>query len=89
MSTIEEKIAALSKELETHNYNYYVKSQPTISDYDFDQSSDSDDDLVAYWLQDAKMAAKTQKDVDNAKKSDESGVKISQNEPQMEVSNPH
>lgn len=31
------RIEFLTKELNVHNYNYYVKSEPTISDYDFDQ----------------------------------------------------
>lgn len=30
------KIENLSKELEEHNYKYYVLAQPSISDYDFD-----------------------------------------------------
>lgn len=30
-------IIELSKAIEEHNYNYYVKNNPTISDYDFDQ----------------------------------------------------
>ena len=30
------KIIELSKIIETHNYNYYILAQPTISDYDFD-----------------------------------------------------
>ncbi|MBI3503016.1 MAG: NAD-dependent DNA ligase LigA [Bacteroidetes bacterium] len=30
------KIEQLSKELEEHNYKYYVLAQPSISDYDFD-----------------------------------------------------
>ncbi|MFT4600935.1 MAG: DNA ligase (NAD+) [Arenicella sp.] len=30
------KIEFLSKQLNEHNYNYYVKNAPTISDYDFD-----------------------------------------------------
>lgn len=30
------KIESLSKELEEHNYKYYVLAQPSISDYDFD-----------------------------------------------------
>jgi DNA ligase (NAD+) len=30
------RIGQLSKELEQHNYNYYVLSEPTISDFDFD-----------------------------------------------------
>ena len=29
-------IAALSDELEQHNYNYYILAKPTISDYEFD-----------------------------------------------------
>ncbi|MDR0749008.1 MAG: NAD-dependent DNA ligase LigA [Tannerellaceae bacterium] len=36
MNEIEEKIKTLRDELEQHNYNYYVLSSPTISDYDFD-----------------------------------------------------
>jgi DNA ligase (NAD+) len=31
-----QRIEALSKELKEHNYNYYMLSNPTISDYDFD-----------------------------------------------------
>ncbi|MCB0479079.1 MAG: NAD-dependent DNA ligase LigA [Crocinitomicaceae bacterium] len=37
MEEIQKKIAALSEELEQHNYNYYVLSNPTISDFEFDQ----------------------------------------------------
>lgn len=36
MNPIKEKIDSLRKELEQHNYNYYVLSNPTISDFDFD-----------------------------------------------------
>lgn len=36
MSAVKEKIEALRKELELHNYNYYVLSNPTISDKEFD-----------------------------------------------------
>lgn len=36
MNTIKDRIEALREELNTHNYNYYVLSNPTISDYDFD-----------------------------------------------------
>lgn len=31
------RIEALSKEIIQHNYNYYILSQPLISDFDFDQ----------------------------------------------------
>ena len=34
---IKEKIEKLSKEIEEHNYNYYVLSNPTISDFEFDK----------------------------------------------------
>ncbi|MFW5756620.1 MAG: NAD-dependent DNA ligase LigA [Tangfeifania sp.] len=34
--TAHQKILQLRKELEEHNYNYYVLAQPEISDYDFD-----------------------------------------------------
>lgn len=35
--SIEKKIKELSKQLEEHNYNYYVLSNPTISDFEFDK----------------------------------------------------
>lgn len=34
--SIKHRIEELSKKIEEHNYNYYVLSNPTISDYDFD-----------------------------------------------------
>lgn len=34
--TIQEKIKALRKELNDHNYRYYVQDDPSISDYEFD-----------------------------------------------------
>ena len=33
---IQDKIAALRDELRTHNYNYYVLDNATITDYEFD-----------------------------------------------------
>ena len=36
MEDIEREINSLRSELNKHNYNYYVMSQPTISDYEFD-----------------------------------------------------
>ncbi len=35
-SEAQARIAALSEELEQHNYNYYILAKPTISDYEFD-----------------------------------------------------
>ena len=32
-----EEIEVLRKELELHNYNYYVKDAPTISDFEYDR----------------------------------------------------
>lgn len=43
----EQEILQLRKELNQHNYNYYVLSQPTISDYDYDQ--------LMYRLQDLEL----------------------------------
>jgi DNA ligase (NAD+) len=34
---VKKKIEELSKKLDEHNYNYYVLSNPTISDFDFDK----------------------------------------------------
>ncbi len=36
MDNVAQHIALLRKELEKHNYLYYVQSQPVISDYDYD-----------------------------------------------------
>ena len=30
------RVADLTKQIEQHNYNYYILSNPSISDYDFD-----------------------------------------------------
>lgn len=35
-ATAKQRIEQLTNELNTHNHNYYVESNPTISDYDFD-----------------------------------------------------
>lgn len=35
--TQQEEILQLRRQLDQHNYNYYVLNQPTISDFDFDQ----------------------------------------------------
>ncbi len=47
MSTcsIKQQIADLRKELDEHNYNYYVLSNPTISDYEFDAKMQELQDL--------------------------------------------
>ncbi len=35
--SVKHKIEELSKQIEDHNYNYYVAAKPTISDYEFDK----------------------------------------------------
>lgn len=37
MESVRQQIEALRSELHSHNYNYYVLSQPTISDVEFDR----------------------------------------------------
>ena len=37
MESPQEKIARLRKELDEHNYNYYVLNAPTIDDRTFDE----------------------------------------------------
>lgn len=37
MDDIKKKIESLREELDQHNYNYYVLSMPTISDFEFDK----------------------------------------------------
>ncbi|MDQ3048957.1 MAG: NAD-dependent DNA ligase LigA [Bacteroidota bacterium] len=40
MSSIQHRIEELSRQLEEHNYNYYVLSDPSISDREFDELLD-------------------------------------------------
>ncbi|WP_298646781.1 NAD-dependent DNA ligase LigA [uncultured Proteiniphilum sp.] len=37
MESVKQQIEVLRRQLHEHNYNYYVLSQPTISDFEFDQ----------------------------------------------------
>ncbi|MDR2010003.1 MAG: NAD-dependent DNA ligase LigA [Bacteroidales bacterium] len=37
MESVQDRIIKLTKELNKHNYNYYVLSDPTISDFQFDK----------------------------------------------------
>jgi DNA ligase (NAD+) len=37
MDSVKKKIEELSKQLDEHNYNYYVLSKPVISDFEFDK----------------------------------------------------
>lgn len=45
--SIEEQIMSLREELRQHNYNYYVKDKPEISDFEFDQLLKQLQDLEA------------------------------------------
>lgn len=59
--TPKEEIDQLRKELEQHNYNYYVLNQPTISDYDFDQMMHRLEDLELFYPQYADPNSPTQR----------------------------
>lgn len=59
--TPQEEILQLRKELEQHNYNYYVLNQPTISDYDFDQMMHRLQDLEMFYPQYADPNSPTQR----------------------------
>lgn len=47
MNEIADRIKALREELERHNYDYYVLSSPTISDFEFDRKLRELQDLEA------------------------------------------
>ncbi len=51
------RIEELSEQLRTHNYSYYVLSEPSISDYDFDMLLEElqklEDDFPAYAFEDS------------------------------------
>ena len=59
--SIEQEIQELRKELNQHNYNYYVLNQPTISDYDFDQMMNKLQDLEMFYPQYADPNSPTQR----------------------------
>lgn len=61
MDSIKQEIDKLRKELEQHNYNYYVLSQPVISDYDFDQMMHRLQDLENFYPQYADPMSPTQR----------------------------
>ena len=51
MDTILSQIEALRKELNEHNYNYYVLDTPSISDFEFDQKLKELQELEAKYPQ--------------------------------------
>ena len=59
--TPEEQIRQLTKEINQHNYNYYVLNQPTISDYDFDQLMSQLQTLELFYPQFADPNSPTQR----------------------------
>ena len=59
--TPKEEIEQLRKELEKHNYNYYVLNQPTVSDYEFDQMMYRLQDLEMFYPQYADENSPTQR----------------------------
>ena len=59
--TPKEEIEQLRKELEQHNYNYYVLNQPTISDFEFDQMMHRLEDLEMFYPQYADPNSPTQR----------------------------
>ena len=58
---MEEKILELRRELETHNYNYYVKNEPTISDFEFDMKMQQLIELEKIYPQFADKSSPTQR----------------------------
>ena len=59
--TPKEEIEQLRREIERHNYNYYVLNQPTVSDYDFDQMMYRLQDLEMFYPQYADENSPTQR----------------------------
>lgn len=59
--TPKEEIEQLRKELEEHNYRYYVLNQPTVSDYEFDQMMHRLEDLEMFYPQYADPNSPTQR----------------------------
>ena len=55
--TISDKINALRKELQQHNYQYYVLDQATISDFEFDMKLKELEKLEETWGREATLTA--------------------------------
>src|SRR5687767_10770998 len=55
------KIDQLTEALNKHNYNYYILSQPTISDFDFDQQLKELEALEKAFPHLAQLSSPTQK----------------------------
>ena len=58
---IKEQIESLHKELEQHNYNYYVLSQPSISDFEFDMKLKQLEELEKRYPEFADSSSPTQR----------------------------
>lgn len=56
-----ERIEALTKELEAHNYAYYVQDHPTISDFEYDRMLRELEELEAQYPQFAKPNSPTKR----------------------------
>ncbi|MDR1672726.1 MAG: NAD-dependent DNA ligase LigA [Bacteroidales bacterium] len=61
MDHIEQRIGDLRKELNRHNYLYYVQSQPVISDYDYDMMMEELERLEKEYPQYADPNSPTQR----------------------------
>ncbi len=61
MNEIELKIKTLREELDLHNYNYYVLSNPTISDLEFDKMMKELQDLENVYPEYADPSSPTQR----------------------------
>ena len=59
--SVKEEIEQLREELHKHNYNYYVLSRPTISDFEFDQMMRKLQDLETFFPQFADPNSPTQR----------------------------
>ena len=61
MNSIQTQIQNLRNELEQHNYNYYVLSQPTISDFEFDMKLKQLEDLEKQYPEFADASSPTRR----------------------------
>ena len=58
---MKEKIEQLTKELNQHNYNYYILDNPTITDFEFDEKLKELQDLEKQYPQWANPNSPTQR----------------------------
>lgn len=83
----EARVAALKSELNTHNYNYYVLNNPSISDFEFDIMMQELQTLEKMFPELATADSPTQKVGSDLEKDDTEFVQVAHKYPMLSLGN--